>query len=482
MQYLNKIMFTGIIIYCFGALYSCNKSEKPGEEKPNIVFIFIDDLGYGDLSIYGNDKIGTPRIDKVAEEGIRFTQFYSNAPVCSPSRVAFITGSYPFRFGIHGVIGSKEKNEERRQAHYLDTTAPLLPRILQEKGYRTGHFGKWHMGGGRDINDVPYPTDYGFDKSLVGFEGIGDRILDNNHFLSDMSAKLGKGNILRTNKHRITEIYVDSALAFVKENRDLPFYISLFPGDVHDPFTPVEDSIQKYLPYARDREEAKFFAVLRETDRQIGRFLDSLQSIGAMDNTIVVISSDNGPTDWPRYYKDGGQPPSSQGRLRGRKWSLYEGGIREPLIVKWQGKIPKNKIDTTSIGMVMDLFPSFLSMAGLENPEKDRIDGQDISSAFYGNPLPNDRAVFWYFANQPRPGNEYFVSPEYATRKEKWKFLMEEDGPGVELYNLEKDPQESLNVAQENPELVDSLQQLLLSWKEENVVFQEREQDSQLKN
>lgn len=471
MQLLKKNFIAAPVLFFLLALGYGKSPESEQEKKPNIVFIFLDDLGYGDLSIYGNKKIKTPHIDKVAEEGIRFTQFYANAPVCSPSRVAFITGSYPFRFKIHGVIGSRKKNQERAQADYLDPDAPLLPRILQQNGYRTGHFGKWHMGGGRDISDVPYPKDYGFDKSLVGFEGIGDRVLDKNHFLSDLSAQLGKGNIMRREKHKITQIYVDSALAFARDNRDRPFYISLFPGDVHDPFKPVEDSIQKYLPLARDREEAKFFAVLKETDRQVGRFLDSLETMGEMGNTIVVISSDNGPTDWPKYYKDGGRPPSSQGDLRGRKWSLYEGGIRVPLIVKWKKKIAAHQVDSTSLGMVMDLFPSFLSMAGLQNPERKRIDGKDISSAFYGNPLPNNRALFWYFPNEPKPGNPGFISPEYAVRKEQWKLLMQENQSGHELYNLKEDPQESRNVAGRYPGIVDSLQQILQEWREENVIF-----------
>lgn len=452
-------------------LFSCGKKSTPTPTKPNIVFILLDDLGYGDLSIYGNERINTPNIDEVAREGIRLTQFYSNSPVCSPSRVASITGSYPFRFGVHGVIASREMNRKRGQSDFLKTSETLLPRALQKLGYRTGHFGKWHMGGGRDINNVPYPTEYGFEESLVGFEGIGDRILDKDHFLSEMSAKLGKGKIIQTDKHRITEIYVDSALAFIEEKKGVPFYVNLFPGDVHDPFKPVEDSIEKYKKFARDREEAKFFAVLKETDRQVGRFLDSLEKKGVMENTIVVIASDNGPTDWPRYYKQGGQPPSSQGNLRGRKWSLYEGGIRIPLIVKWPGKVPAGQKDSTTVGMLMDLFPTFLALASSNPPEEKEIDGIDLSRSFLGQPQDNDRPLFWYFPNVPKPGNSDFISPRYAVRKGKWKLLAELDGSRVELYNLEIDEQERNNIAAQHSELVSDLMQLLKEWKKKNVRF-----------
>nr|WP_299346349.1 sulfatase-like hydrolase/transferase [Allomuricauda sp.] len=475
---MGKTIF-GILLFLAFALSCMNKVKEvkmatsaKEEVLPNVVFIFIDDLGYGDLSCYGNQKMETPNFDALAKNGIRFTQFYSNAPVCSPSRVAFITGQYPFRRRIHGVVGSTKNNKERRQANFLDTVGPLLPRLLKKNGYATAQVGKWHMGGGRDINEVPYPTDYGYDMSLVGFEGIGDRILDNDHFLSDMSAKLGKGNIMRTDKHRITEIYVDSSLAFIKRNKDTPFYLSFFPGDVHDPFKPTEEQTSEFRAIARDEEEAKFFAVLKETDIQVGRLIQGIEDMGLTENTIFIMSSDNGPTDWPRYYKNGGQPPSSQGNLRGRKWSLYEGGIREPLIVQWKGHLPENKVDSTTVGAVMDLFPTIMNFTNTDFYKiSSKLDGIALNQSIKGTPQQRQKPIFWYFPNVPTPGNPDFLTPKLAMRDGDWKLLVNEDGTGPQLYNLKNDPQEQTNLAGKDLDRVKEYTETILSWYSKNVVF-----------
>ncbi|MEO1011120.1 MAG: sulfatase-like hydrolase/transferase [Bacteroidota bacterium] len=475
---MRKVFF-GIVLFLVFT-FSCvpkAKEAKPSssiKEKvaPNVIFIFIDDLGYGDLSCYGNDKIETPNFDDLAKNGIRFTQFYSNAPVCSPSRVAFITGQYPFRRRIHGVVGSTRNNRERRQAHFLDTLGPLLPKLLTKNGYATAHIGKWHMGGGRDINEVPYPTDYGYDISLVGFEGIGDRILDNDHFLSGMSAQLGKGTIIRTDKHRITEIYVDSALAFIARNKDNPFYLNFFPGDVHDPFKPTDGQTSEFRAVARDEEEAKFFAVLKETDKQVGRLIQGIEAMGLVENTIIIMSSDNGPTDWPRYYKNGNKPPSSQGNLRGRKWSLYEGGIREPLIVQWKGHLPENRVDSTTIGAVMDLFPTIMNFTNTDFGEvSSELDGIALNQSIHGIPQKRGKPIFWYFPNVPTPGNPDFITPKLAMRDGDWKFLVKEDGSAPQLYNLKNDPLEKINIADNEKEKVKEYTQTLLDWYSGNVVF-----------
>lgn len=466
-QRISVLVVLGI--FFLGCAIEPEKKGKP----PNVIFIFIDDLGYGDLSCYGNKKISTPNFDALAENGIRFTQFYSNAPVCSPSRVAYITGQYPFRRSIHGVVGSKKSNKKRRQAHYLDTIGPLLPRLLKKNGYATAHFGKWHMGGGRDIGNVPYPTDYGYDESLVGFEGIGNRILDlKDHHLSNQSAKLNNGKITRMPKRDITKVYVDSALSFIKRNKEVPFYVNLFPGDVHDPFKPTEAEIEAFRTMARDREEAKFFAVLKETDNQIGRLVQGLESMGLIDDTVIIMSSDNGPTDWPRYYKDGGQPLSSQGNLRGRKWSLYEGGIREPLIVQWKNEIPKGQIDSTTVGVVMDLFPTIMNLTNTDFEQvAPKLDGIAMNQSIYGEPQQRGTPIFWYFPNRPAPGNPEFVTPKLAMRDGEWKFLVNEDGSAPQLYQLRNDPTEKNNIANKHPERVKVFTKKILDWYEENVIF-----------
>lgn len=217
--------------------------------------------------------------------------------------------------------------------NWLDPDAPTLAKVFKENGYRTGHFGKWHLGGGRDVGDAPLPSAYGFDQSLVSFEGLGNRILFRDDRLSEASSKLGQGPITWVEKHKSTQIYVDSALNFIQKKPDDPFYVHLFPNDVHDPHLPSAGALEKYKDVARSTSEAQFFAVLEELDKQIGRFIGSLKEMRKLENTIVVLTSDNGPTDWPRYYQKGEYPPGYTGGLLGRKWSLYEGGIRMPFII-----------------------------------------------------------------------------------------------------------------------------------------------------
>ncbi|MDP9349624.1 MAG: sulfatase-like hydrolase/transferase, partial [Gemmatimonadota bacterium] len=340
-------------------------AQDPGaatRRPPNVILVLVDDMGYGDLSAYGNTRVRTPNIDRLAREGTRFTQYYANSPICSPSRVAATTGTYPSRWRIHSFLEARQRNAARGMADYLDPEAPTLARTLQQAGYATGHFGKWHMGGGRDVGDAPLPQAYGFDKSITSFEGLGDRYLWHDH-LNEQSARLGRGNIRRTEKREMTRIYVDHAIDFIRQNRDRPFYVNVWPEDVHDPFLPDSALAERYREVARSDYEKKFFAVLVEMDRQLGRLFDEVDRLGLAEETIIVLTSDNGPTDWPYYYQEGVQPPGSAGPFRGRKWSLYEGGIREPLIVRWPGRTPAGATDGRTVLAAMDILPSLARLA-----------------------------------------------------------------------------------------------------------------------
>ena len=275
---------------------------------------------------------------------------------------------------------------------YLDPSAPSVARSFQQAGYATGHFGKWHMGGGRDVGDAPLPAAYGFDESLTSFEGLGDRVLPPGR-LSELNEKLGRGNISHAPQAELTGIYVDRALRFIQRAREAnkPFYTHLWLNDVHDPFAPKPELMKKYERYSANKYLQQYFAAIDEMDRQIGRLMSAVDG-----NTLVVLLSDNGPTAWPRYYKEHLDPPGSTAGLRGRKWSLYEGGVRVPFMARLPGRIPAGRVDETTVISSLDLFPTCCGMAGISTP-KAAFDGEDMSAVFAGKPRRRRTDLFWEY-------------------------------------------------------------------------------------
>lgn len=446
-------------------LAACSSEEAARPRAPNVVFILIDDMGYADLSSYGNTDIGTPNLDRLAVEGTKFTQFYVGSPICSPSRVAITTGRYPTRYGVTGHFSSRAENRERGMPDYLPTDAPAIARGFREGGYATAHFGKWHQGGGRDVDDAPLPQAYGFDESLVSFEGLGDRVLQEGHRLSEMSAELGQGAISWEPKHRTTEIYVDRSIDFIRRNADGKFYLHLWLNDVHDPFLPTEAQLAKFAAFSDEPYVQQYYAVIDEMDRQIGRLFDALDELELAEHTIVVAVSDNGPTAWPRYYREGKKPAGETGGLRGRKWSLYEGGIREPFLVRWPGRVPAGKVNDSTVVMSIDFFPTLYAMADLEAPPG--LDGEDLSDVLLGADRPRDEPVFWDYGRSPKllqPGLKVDQSPHLAMRDGRWKILINEDGSRPELYDLETDRAESNNLLEADPERAAVLRDRLIGW------------------
>src|SRR3954453_9637462 len=266
-----KSVIIKVIFTCFVSCFTCIAFAQ---QRPNIIFIFIDDMGYSDLSCFGNKEIKTPNIDRLAKEGIRFTNYYDNSPICSPSRVAAITGSYPSRYRIYSYLDSREKNRQRGMADFLDSSAPTIARNLKQAGYATAHFGKWHLGGGRDVDNAPLPKAYGIDECLTSFEGLGDRVLYKNHDLSAASAKLGQGKITWIEKWQESGILVDRSIDFIERHKDKPFYLELWPDDVHDPYQPDTAWRKQFSYYANNHYKQDFYAVLNNLDKQIGRLID----------------------------------------------------------------------------------------------------------------------------------------------------------------------------------------------------------------
>lgn len=460
--------------------------------RPNIVFILVDDLGYGDLNCFRSlglpDDVRparedahyppTPRIDQLAAQGIRLGQFYAAAPVCSPSRVGVMTGQYPARHLINTFLSDRQSNRAKGMRDYLDPRVPTVARTFQQAGYATAHFGKWHLGGGRDVDDAPLPQAYGFDESLTSFEGLGDRILPPGE-LSRQSAQLGHGEIEWVEKHQQTGIYVDRTIDFITRHRDQPFYVHLWLDDVHDPHLPAPGEAEKFASRASSPAEQNFFAVLTEMDRQIGRLVDRIDELKLGERTLIVLTSDNGPTAWRRYDREGVDPPGSTAGFRGRKWSLYEGGVRVPLIARWTGRIPAGAVNDSTIVSHLDLFPTFGSLAGIDLTKAlDRqgvpstpsayFDGLDMSEALLGRQPRRTRPLFWEYGRDEtylQPARPLDRSPNLALREGQWKLLVNADGSRLELYDFSRSLTEFDNVAGQHPEVAARLKERLLTWR-----------------
>jgi arylsulfatase A-like enzyme len=435
-------------------------------ERPNLVMIFIDDMGFADLSSFGNPAMQTPNMDRLAREGMRVTSFYVNSPICSPSRVALVTGCYPQRYRIHSFFNTRKSHRQRKMPDYLPAEAFTYAKLLQQNGYATAHFGKWHMGGGRDVGDAPLPQAYGYDESLVSFEGLGDRILWSKTGNQKLSWTHGRGEILDLPKHKTTETYVNRAIDFIERNKDRPFLVNVFPNDVHDPHLPSEEQEARWRDASGNPYEQKFFAVLDELDRQIGRVLDALDENGLTDNTIVMLTSDNGPTDWPRYYKEGVNPPGFTGPFFGRKWSLYEGGIRMPFLIRWPNHVPAGATNHTTVMSAIDMLPSLAGLTGVGVPAEVELDGLDVSAALLGKGLERRRPLFWEYGvyGSIKPGKEEHISPQLAMRDGDWKLLMNPDGSDLQLFNLKEDPSEQNNLAPAKPDRAEAMKQTLGDW------------------
>lgn len=432
-------------------------------QRPNLVVVLIDDMGWGDFSCFGNPAVKTPQIDRMAAEGIRFQRFYVNSPICSPSRCAITTGQYPQRWRITSYLDNRATNAKRGMAQWLDPEAPTLARRLQAAGYATGHFGKWHLGGQRDVDDAPPISRYGYDASLTNFEGMGPKLLPLT--LKPGDDKPGKiwGNAERLGgpatwmlRSKITSGFVDAAIPFMDEavHDQKPFYVNVWPDDVHSPYWPPVDQWA-------DGKRGLYRSVLREADRQLGRLFDHIRDTPELrDNTIVLIFSDNGP-----------EPGAgSAGPFRGAKGMLYESGIRSPLIVWAPSRMAAAKVgavNDSSIFAAFDLAPSLLKLADVAVPETATFDGQELSATLLGQgDTSHATPIFWRRPpdRNRMAGAENTNLPDLAVRDGKWKLLCEYDGSQPQLYDLESDQGETHNLVTDHGEIAARLTQAVVAW------------------
>lgn len=418
--------------------------------RPNFIFIYADDLGWGDLGCYGHPQLKTPYLDKMADDGLLLTNFYVANPVCSPSRTAVMTGQYPARHRVHRHFSNHKNHVALNMPDFLDPSVILLTKLMQENGYKTGHFGKWHLG---STKDAPSPSEYGIDV----------------HYTA------GSNDVkLKVPRHQSTEKMVDEAIRFIQQNKDESFYVNVWTLVPHATLDTTEEQMAPYAklaPQGAAKERGFstpaqiFYGAVTDLDYHIGRLIRTIDEMGLSDNTIIVFSSDNGPEDI-HVINATHSGAGSAGPLRGRKRSLYEGGIRVPFIVRWKGHTPVGRVDDQSIVGTVDLLPSFCSLAGIGLPEGYRSDGQDVSTVFLGKPMKRDHPLLWDWT-ATQAGHTSNKSPGLALRSGKWKFLMNPDGSRKELYDFEADPQcmEVDNVADRYPVEVECFSKILREFK-----------------
>ena len=390
--------------------------------KPNIVIILADDLGSGDLSCFGAKDVQTPHIDSIAKNGVRFTSFYANSPVCSPTRAALMTGKSPDLVGVPGVIRTHENNSWGSLAR----DAVLLPQRLRQAGYHTCIVGKWHLG----LTTEDHPVRRGFHQ-FRGF--LGDMMDDyfnhrrhgNNYMRHDEREVDPKGHA--------TDLFTDWALEYVKQPRREPFFLYLAYNAPHTPIQPAPewlDRVRRKNP-GMPEQRAKLVALIEHMDDGIGKLLGALPS-----NTLVIFTSDNGGQT-----NVGG----TNGALRGGKQDMYEGGIRVPFCASWKGRIAPGS-ENASVLQTSDIYGTVCSNAGLEG------------TSFFDTPPPPDRTLFFVRREGGRP---YFGQDYYAVRRGDWKLLHNTPFSPLELYNLRTDPQEKKNLIDSEPKIAAELSRAL---------------------
>ncbi|MBC8451322.1 MAG: arylsulfatase [Planctomycetes bacterium] len=472
----NRIVLAALLlslVACRGMQLAPQAEAAP--VRPNVILIVADDLGYGDLGSYGQKRILTPNLDRMAAEGLRFTDFYAGSPVCAPSRCTLLTGKHPG----HALVrdnweagGWGEFDAEGQMP--LPTDTPTLGRAMQAAGYQPACVGKWGLGGPGSTGE---PNAQGFDH-FYGY--LCQRQAHNfypTHLWSDGERVELEGNVWKnlTGPHYAHDLMTEDALRWVEEQREDPFFLLLtytvphlalqVPDDSLEPYLgewddPAYDGKKGYLPHPHPR--AAYAGMISRMDRDVGRLLAQLESMGVDENTLVLFTSDNGAT-----YDIGGAHSEffeSNGPLRGAKGSVYEGGLRVPLIARWPGHTPAGAV-TGAIGAFWDLMPTLLDVAAIEDVDE-TLDGRSLKPVLVGdcNGDP-ERVLYWEF-----PG----YGSQQALREGNWMLVrrqLKKGTPTTELFNLAVDIGQTNDLASEHPGLVRRMMERMAAAHEPNSDF-----------
>mgnify|MGYP003662999682 CR=1 FL=1 len=455
-QYASTLTLTlGWLCIMSGRCGPAWAASNDTAQKPNIVFIYADDLGWGDLGCHGHPEIKTPHLDQLAADGTDFQRFTVCNPVCSPSRVAILTGHFPARYNVHQHYASHAQNVARGMPDWLDPNVPLLPKTFKAAGYRTAHYGKWHLSGG-DVTEPPPTTAYGYDDSAV-YVGPGPHVFDGTRY-----GKLVQESSAH-DQHAASYLSVaatDHTLDFIRQSGDTPFYLNLWLHETHHLVSATEEDKRAY-PNTPEPQRTYYSAVTR-ADRQVGRVLSLLDELGKRENTIVIFSSDNGPENThpnpgDKFYYSVG----TTGGLRGRKRSLYRGGVGTPLIVRWPGHVPAGRVDTTSMISGVDFFPTLLAATGIDLPNGYRPDGENVLDVFRGAQWKRTKPMFWQWRGNHAQAANW---PMRAMQQDSWVLMVDEDKKRMELYDVAKDVRQLNNVVDQHPQRVAEMLRQIEQW------------------
>lgn len=472
-----KQLIAILLILAIGLLSCTNKMsctnkrplEQENEAKPNFVFILIDDLGWADLPVYGNKFNEAPNIENLAEQGMTFTNAYAACAVCSPTRASIQSGQYPATVGITDFItGHWRPYEEvivpKNRKQYLPNEIITFAERLKDAGYTNGYFGKWHLG-----NEGKMPIDQGYDEQGVTsgkFFGYNINVVPEREY---------------DNKKVLANTLTDLSVDFIERQKDKPFLLFLSHFDVHVQLDAQEGLINKYLQKEKADGypcNAVYAAMIENVDNSVGRVMKKLDELALSKNTIVIFFSDNGglvsrfdkipliaDSKHEIYEKDSLlYIASSNAPLRGEKGNLYEGGIREPMIVMWPGKI-KAGIKNTSVISSVDFYPTFMDLAGISVDRKQKMDGESLKDVWLKNEILYDRPIFWHY-----PVYHHGV-PSSAIRKGDYKLIENLVDHSLELYDLNSDIGETKNLVISMPDKAEELFNELQSW-QKSVVAQ----------
>ena len=409
-------------------------------QRPNIVLILADDLGYGDLSSYGAEDMETPHIDALMQAGMRFNQFYANSPVCSPTRASLLTGRYPQMVGVPGVVRTRDSDNWGN----LSEDAVLLPEMLKRGGYHTALVGKWHLG----LDAPDRPTERGFDF-FHGF--LGDMMDDYyNHRRHGINYMRHNTEAIQPEGHA-TDLFTDWSIDYIRSRSasSAPFFLFLSYNAPHTPIQPPDEWVKRVV----DREvniseqRAKLVALIEHMDHGIGEVIQALKETGAYENTLIVFTSDNG-----------GQlnVGATNGPLRDGKQSMYEGGLKVPTAVVWDGQVAAGS-NSEYMALSMDLFPTFVEAAGLSVTHF--IEGRSFVPTLKGEAQSSEGRDLFY--SRREGGTRYSGKTIEAIRRGDWKLLQNSPFAPLELYNLRDDPMEENNLIDEARDIYQQLEKAL---------------------